>query len=407
MKILQVSEFNYMRGGAYNYFLKLSKKLEEEGNEVAVFSMHHPKNLPSKWSKYFVSRISFNEGGLRDKLLAPFRIWYSFEAKRKFEKLLKDFKPDIVHVHNLYHQISPSILPVARKYGIPVVMHLHDYKLICPNYQMLCGSRICEDCAAPNYYRCFLKKCFQNSYVKSLVVTIEMYLHHNILKIYEKNIDLYIAPSQFMKDVCVRHGVPEAKIKVIYNFVDDVVPLANKTLDDYVLYLGRLSAEKGIDVAINAIAQSTGSLKLKIAGEGSEEVVCRMLIKKLKLEQRVELTGHKSGTDLENLIAGAKAVVIPSVWYENMPFSMLEALALGKIVIASRIGGLPELVKDGSNGFLFTMGDSAALSTIFEKLSSFDIESMGRQARKSVSHLTIENHYKDIMSVYNTYVTKA
>jgi len=406
MKILQVSEFNYMRGGAYNYFLKLSKKLEEEGNEVAVFSMHHPKNLPSKWSKYFVSRISFNEGGLRDKLLAPFRIWYSFEAKRKFEKLLKDFKPDIVHVHNLYHQISPSILPVAKKYGIPVVMHLHDYKLICPNYQMLCGNQICEECAAPNYYRCFFKKCFQNSYLKSLVVTIEMYLHHNILKIYEKNIDLYIAPSQFMKDICVRHGVPDAKIKVIYNFVDDVAPLPRTTLGNYVLYLGRLSAEKGLPVAINAIAQSTGSLGLKIAGEGPQEIVCRMLIKKLKLEKRVELLGHKLGEELKDLIAQAQAIVIPSVWYENMPFSMLEALALGKIVIASRIGGLPELIKEGVNGFLFAMGDSKALAAIFDKLGTIDSESMSEQARQSVAHLTIENHYKEIMSVYNTYVQK-
>lgn len=137
MRILQVNKFNYIRGGAEKYFIEISKNLEELGHQVAIFSMHHPKNNPSPWEKYFVSRLSFNEAKLRDRLITPGRILYSLEAKRKFKSLVKDFKPDIIHIHNIYHQISPSILDVAKKYQIPVVMHLHDYKLICPKIHII------------------------------------------------------------------------------------------------------------------------------------------------------------------------------------------------------------------------------------------------------------------------------
>ena len=123
MRILQVNKFNYLRGGAEKYFLDMTEKLRSDGHEVAVFSMHHPKNLPSTYEKYFVSRISFNEAKLRDKILAPGRIIYSLEARRKFKKLVKDFKPEIIHLHNIYHQISPSILSIAKKFNIPVVMY--------------------------------------------------------------------------------------------------------------------------------------------------------------------------------------------------------------------------------------------------------------------------------------------
>jgi glycosyltransferase involved in cell wall biosynthesis len=358
-----------------------------------------PKNLPSKWSKYFISRISFNEATLRDKILAPFRILYSFEAKRQFEKLIKDFKPDIVHCHNIYHQISPSILPVAKKYKIPVVMHLHDYKLICPNYQMFAHGKMCEDCAAPNYYRCLLRKCFQDSYIKSFVVTLEMYLHHKILKIYEKNIDLYIAPSKFMKDMCVKHGVPENKIKVMYNFVDNFSQDYVEPAGDYVLYLGRLSPEKGIPVLIRAMAQ-VKDLSLYIAGEGNEKENCEKEISQLGLEENIKLLGHLSGEKLQQTIAEAKAIVIPSVWFENMPFSMLEALALGKVVIASRIGGMPEIITEGQNGFLFSAGDSDELASLINKLRTSDLKKISEAARASVENLTIGKHCAELMSVY-------
>ena len=144
MKILQVNQFYYPRGGADKYFLDLTRTLTEAGHQVAVFSMVHPKNWPSPWSPYFVSRVSFNEGNLVDKLKTPGRVLYSLEAKRKFARLVRDFQPEIIHLHNIYHHISPSILTVAQEYKIPVVLHLQDYKLICANHSLFTKGAICE-----------------------------------------------------------------------------------------------------------------------------------------------------------------------------------------------------------------------------------------------------------------------
>jgi glycosyltransferase involved in cell wall biosynthesis len=220
MRILQVNKFHYNRGGADKYYLSLIKNLEQDGHQVAAFSMYHPKNSASLYAKYFVSRLSFNEGGLIDILKTPGRMIYSLEAKRKFKNLVKDFKPEIIHIHNIYHQISPSILDIAAKFKIPVVMHLHDYKLICPNYQLFVGGETCEACKPHKYFNCYRKQCFKGSKSKSMLATLEMFIHHRLLKIYEKNIHTFIAPSDFMKQKLVEFGWNINKIKLVINPFD-------------------------------------------------------------------------------------------------------------------------------------------------------------------------------------------
>lgn len=402
MKILQVNKFNYIRGGAEKYFIDLSKELEKAGHEVAVFSMKHPKNFKSKWEKYFVSRISFNEASLRDKLLAPFRILYSFEAKIKFKKLIKDFKPDIIHIHNIYHQISPSILSVAKKYKIPVVMHVHDYKLICPNYQLFVDNQICYRCRGGKYYKCLKHKCFKKSYLKSFLAAIEMYFHHRILNIYFKNIDLFIAPSNFMKETLVSFKVPEEKIKVIYNFT--VINQVENQGGDYGLYFGRLSSEKGVDVLLKALALSKGDLKIKIVGSGPEEKQLKTLCDKLKLNNRVEFLGYKLGVELELIIKNAKVIFMPSIWAENMPFSLLESLSFSKVVIASKIGGMSELIEDNKSGFLFQNGDFKTLASKIDSLEHCDLRQIGQRARERVLDLNINKHLEEILKIYKQYV---
>ena len=217
MKILQVNQFYYLRGGAERYFLDLTEALRREGHEVAVFSMQHPKNQATPWSRYFISRISFNEMDLRYALKAPGRVIYSLEAKRKFSQLLDDFQPDVIHIHNIYHHLSPSLLTVAKKRKIPVVMHLHDYKMICPNQSLFTKGAYCERCRDEKFYHCLLNKCLKGSLPGSALATVEMYLHHSVFRIYEKNIDCFIAPSRFMKDTMVRFGQKAEKIRVIYN----------------------------------------------------------------------------------------------------------------------------------------------------------------------------------------------
>ncbi len=401
MKILQVNKFNYIRGGAEKYFIEISKELEKIGHQVAFFSMHHPKNNPSIWSKYFVSRISFNEARLRDKIITPGRILYSLEAKRKFNKIIQDFKPDIIHIHNIYHQISPSILSIAKKYNIPVIMHLHDYKLVCPNYQLFVDDKICYRCRGGKYYNCLKHKCFKKSFWQSFLATIEMYLHHKILKIYKKNIAYFIAPSEFMKNIVVNFGWDKNKIKVIYNFSEKMDDKISDKIGDYGLYFGRLSREKGIDILIEALGLSDKKNKLKIIGTGPEENNLKQLVKKLKLSKRVEFLGYKSGQELQDIIRGSRLVYLPSTWNENMPLTLLESLNLRKVVIASRTGGLPELIRDKETGFLFENGNIKELAQIIDNSYNYDLIKMGSKAKESIENLRVEKHLIELLDVYN------
>lgn len=407
MKILQVNKYNYVRGGAEKYFIELSKELERLGHQVATFSMKHPKNLPSPWEKYFVPRVSFNEKSFLNSIRRPFRILYSFTARRKFSKLIKQFKPDIIHIHNIYHQLSPSFLPIAKKHKIPVIMHLHDYKLICPNYQLLSHGQICYRCLPNKYGQCLKQRCFKNSFWKSLLATMEMTLHHKTLKIYRKNIDLFIAPSNFMKRTVSAFFWPDDKIKLIYNFPDKISSSLESELGDYGLYFGRISPEKGINVLLEALSLSKTKPKFKIVGAGPELENYQASLKALGLEEQVEFLGPKYGPDLFKIIAQAKFIVLPSIWAENMPLTLLESMMAQKVVIVSQTGGLPEMIDDKENGFIFRNGDVRDLARVIDSLSNYDLIKMGQRAKEKVVDLVIEKHVVKILETYKEVLNKA
>ncbi len=407
MKILNVNKFNYPRGGADKYFIDLSHELEKQGDEVAIFSMHHPKNLASPYAKYFVSRFSFNEGAALNFLKAPERVIYSLEAKRKFKKLVNDFKPDIIHIHNIYHQISPSILDIARRYKIPVVMHLHDYKLICPNYQLFINGKTCEDCNPKKYFNCIRKRCFKNSLAKSTLAALEMFIHHSVLKVYENSINTFIAPSNFMKEKLVSFAWPESKIRVVINPFSSELLKEGRSLniseENYLLFFGRLSEEKGLRILIEAAAISNS--KLKFVGIGPEEENLKQLANYLKVE--ADFLGFKNGEELKSIILKAQAVVIPSIWYENMPLSLLEALNLGKLVIASNIGGMPEIIKHGQNGLLFKAGDKNDLAAKIRDLDNINNKTMmENNAAESVKGYTMKNNSVAVKKIYQEILKK-
>ncbi|MCX6765840.1 MAG: glycosyltransferase [Candidatus Moranbacteria bacterium] len=407
MRVLMVNKFNYLKGGGAKYFLDLVEILRKHGVTVAKFSMQDEKNLPDENEKYFVSNIDFNDFKVKNIFRYISRILYSREAAKKFEKLIIKFKPDIIHLHNIYHQISPSILFTAKKFNIPIVMHLHDYKIICPNYKLFSQNEICHKCKGGRYYNCILRKCIKNSRAKSALAAAEAYLHDTFLKSYGQ-VDLFIAPSQFMKSVCVDFGIPEEKIKVVCNFVEMETKEKNlwEKIENYLLFFGRLSEEKGIDVLIRAMKGIDGELKLKIVGGGPEAEKLGNLVRELKLTRRVELTGPKFGKDLSEIITKAKAVVIPSVWPENMPLSMLEAMASGKVVLASRVGGMPEAIKDGENGFLFEPGNYQQLTQKINALKKINLLEIGEKARITVNQFNSQWHFKEIYDIYNFLLRK-
>lgn len=313
---------------------------------------------------------------------------------------MKIERPDIVHLNNFAHQISPSILHVFKKYKIPVVMTMRDYKLICPTYTMVLNDKPCERCRNGRYYQCSINKCTKNSLLKSLLNTMEMYLHHNIMHIYDL-IDVYISPSKFLKSKCEEMGF-KGKIVYLPNFVrvEDFNPQYN-WLESSIVYFGRLSEEKGLFTLIEAVKDIQG-ITLKIIGEGP-------LRERLELEVRnsgirnIEFLGYKGGKELKEEIRKAMFVVYPSEWYENNPRSIIEGFALGKPALGARIGGIPELVKDNETGVTFESGNGEDLKAKIEYLrkNPNKIVEMGKTARVFVEQeLNDEKHYEKLMEIY-------
>ncbi len=426
MRILQVNKFYYPKGGADKYFLDLTKALNAAGHETAVFAMADPRNLKSPYSKYFAAAAEFNGGGLKDKLKIPGRMIYSRTAQRKFARELDDFKPDIVHVHNIYHQLSPSILEAAKARGIPVVTHLHDYKLVCPNYRLFTKGHICRKCLdRKSYLPCLANNCYE-SYSRSFLATLEMTIHHKWLHIYEKNINLLIAPSEFMRRLMIEGGWPEEKIITVYNPAPRVSEALLNTEDgllkndyqnnypeeDYLLYFGRLAPEKGISdlaKAVRSAGRHSGQ-KLHIVGEGSEEKNIRTEFGPEIKSGQIKLLGQLSGQSLNDEIAQARAVIFPSIWPENMPLALLESLAQGKIVIASRVGGLPEIIKDKENGFLFKAGDIKELEAVIRAVCELKFEAKRNielKARESARILNPDSHLVKILQIYSKLAKKS
>jgi len=399
MKILQINKFYYLRGGSERHVFGLSEILEEKGHKVMPFSMQNPKNKKSEFEKYFIKSRDLH----KFNIINVIKYFYNFDAVKRLKKLIKDEKPDIAHLHNITGQLTPAIIKLLKKHNIPMVMTLHDYRLICPNSQLYSKGEVCYRCQGGKYYNCLLRKCAHNSYKKSFLAMLESYLNNKILNYY-KYIDIFIAPSRYMKEVSVQFGIPENKIKVIYNFIPkdlkNNLQIENNKISNYLLYFGRLSREKGIGVLIDAFRKVKG-YNLKIVGSGPEYENLQGKIKKLKLNN-IELLGPKYGQDLEKLVKNVKAVIIPSLWQENMPYSLLESLDAGKIVIASRIGGMKEIINDGQNGFLFTPGDSQELANKINNLKSTDCKALKNNIKKTVLKFNIDKYIENLTEIYKS-----
>lgn len=408
MKILRVHKFHYLKGGAERYVLEANKLLEKHAHQVIDFSMQSPRNLPSPYSAYFVSELDLSQPALCQILQLP-RILYSREAQEKLEKLILAEKPDLAHLHNLYRHITFSIVPILKKYQIPIVMTLHDYYLICPNYTLYTRGRICECCQNNRFYECLMSHCidegqgFWHSLALSAIGTLEGYVNC-LLRLYEP-IEVFISPSQFLIDKFVEYGWQRERFVFLPHFIN--FKLLGKPQFDfdrnkpYLVYFGRLSQEKGIEDLIET-AVFFPSLKFKIIGEGP------IKSKLIKLSQNktlsnVEFLGFKTEYELWSLVKNAMAVVVPSHWYENHSWSQREAMALGKVVIGADIGGIPELIDDGRDGFLYRAGDTDSLRAVIDRLLSdqTSIAELGRSAyQKIIQQQNPEKHYQGLMKIY-------
>jgi len=387
MNILMANKFCYPKGGADKYFLDLGDSLRERGHKVAEFCMRSDRNIHSEWEQYFVSPVEYDDAeSMREKVRAAMRMVYSVEARRKFERLVSDFRPDVIHVHNIYHQISPSILFSAKKFGIPVVMHVHDYKLLSPNYMLFFRGKIYDRCMGGKYFHCVLDRCFKNSLSKSVLATLEMYVHHDVLRVYEKNVNVFIAPSAFSGDL-IRGAISEIseKVEIIPHAVDtNRYAPAIASAGEYFLVYGRLVPEKGFDIALRAYARMGYSRrKLVIVGTGPEEHRLRYLANELGIEKMVDMRGALFGKELVSVIQNAYAVIVPSRWLEVFGLTNIEAMACARPVIGARIGAIPDIVRDKETGLLFTPDDADELASVMRYLDEHpdSAEAYGKNGR--------------------------
>lgn len=400
MKVLLINKYLYPRGGDAVSTITTGNILKERGHEVQFWGMSHPDNPDYEMSKYFIDNIDYEaSNSLFAKISIAGKLLYSFEAKRKLRGLLTNFKPDIVHLNNFAHQISPSILHVLKQEKIPAVMTMRDYKMVCPSYAMLDEEQLCQKCEQRQFSWCFRRKCVKGSRAKSTLNTVEMYLHHNILNIY-KYIDCYISPSHFLKNKVKEMGFPFS-VEHIFNCVNPEGYLPSYDSESQeIIFFGRLSHEKGLLTLINAV--NGLNISLNIVGDGPQKRELEQYLLEKEINN-VKLLGHKKGGELYSLVKRALFVIVPSEWYENNPRSVIEAFALGKPVIGSNIGGIPELVKEGETGLLYEMGDvdglAGKISWFLENRSA--IPRMGRAGRKFVDEeLNQTVHYNQLINIY-------
>ena len=400
MKVLLVNKFFFLRGGPEVVMFGLMEALRDAGIEVRVFAMSHPDNIIVETgdNDFFPSQVDFT-GSFADKAKALRRVFGHGDVVSCFKRMLADYKPDVVHLHNIHSQLSPVIGELAHKAGIRVVWTLHDLKLLCPAYvARRPDGRVCDECIEGKIH-VLRHRCMKGSFLQSVIAKMEACKWSRSRL--ASNTDAFIAPSAFMGEMMRRGGFPEEKLHVLTNFVDpsklqELNRLVKQTpvVGDFFLYAGRLSSEKGVGTLIRA-AQASG-VNLKIAGSGP---ACPELKSLAADSPNIEFLGMLTPERLVPLQLEARASVLPSEWYENNPLSVIESLCAGTPVIGADIGGIPELIKPGVNGQIFQSGNVEELADILRCFSDseYDRSAISREAMQRYSRGT---HLQQLLKIY-------
>lgn len=397
--LLAVNNYFYRRGGAEAVFLDHNAMLANAGWRVVPFAMQHPRNLESPWSEYFVDEIEFGaDYSLAGRLVRVPKVVYSLEARRRLGELLDRVHPDACHAHNIYHHLSPSILGLLHDRGVPTVLTLHDLKIACPAYTMLSHGTVCERCRGGRIHNVLVHRCIKGSVALSAIAMVEAAVH-GILGSYRR-VSRFVVPSRFYAAKLAEWGIPADRFRHIPNFVDADACEPRFEPGEAFLYFGRLAPEKGLATLVRAAALA--KVRVVLAGTGPEAAGLERLA--VACGARVQFTGHLAGRALHDAIRDARAVVLPSEWYENAPLSVLEAYAHGKPVIGARIGGIPELIREGETGATFTSGDVDDLAARLREYAArpaTSIAAQGAAAREYVAAEFSLARYRDrILALY-------
>jgi len=403
MRILFLNNYYYLRGGSERVLFGEMSMLREAGHEVSVFSRANQNNQASAFERYFPAEIVTDNARLSLKTIPMVKeLIYSKASREGLRRVIDEFKPDVVHAHNIYGRLSTSVLDILKIRKIPTVLTLHDMKLMCPSYLMLNHGRVCEQCKGNKYYNAVISKCHKDSYAASSIYAMETWFNH-LFKKYDM-VKTFIAPSLFLRDKAVEFGWNAKKIIHIPNFVDRRFIIPSTMVGGYSLYLGRLSGEKGVRTLLLALKKLPAQTDLVITGDGPDRAALQEMVNENCLP--AVFTGYLEGKDLEKKISGAKVIIIPSECYENAPLALLEAFAWGKPVIGANIGGIPEMIDDGLNGYLFEPGNIDDLRdkwAAFLNLSAGKADSMGRRARQKVEQAySAESHCERLLDLYRS-----
>ncbi|HMT27721.1 MAG TPA: glycosyltransferase [Bacteroidia bacterium] len=406
MKVLLVHKFWRKVGGAEVYFQDVARILRNNNHEVKIFTTDFNAEgsrdvYPKDENVIFGETVDYLKGGLMSRLSNIPEVIYSKKNKAAFKKLLRDFKPDIVHVFAIYVTITPSILDACREEGIPVVMSCNDYKHICPNYRLFHHGKICEDCKGGKFYKAVVNNCCKHSIAVSLISAIESYTH-DFKNIWKKNIHTFLFESRFMMNKTEEFwGQGSARLEFLGKPFNATHYKSSRDDKGYILFLGRLSDEKGVDILLHAMKQ-VPKASLKIAGSGTHRVFLEAMAKKEGITN-VEFLGSRFGDELEDLFNNCRFVVVPSLWHENFPYVMMESFARGKAVVGSDKGGIPEYIIPGETGYIFPSHDENALASIVKQLWEDPAKAaeMGLKAKQIADkQFNDETFYQRLSDIY-------
>ena len=394
MRVLLVNKFYYNRGGDCTAVFNTERTLRSHGHDVAIFSMQHPDNIYSVWETYFPKEVVFSFSGFLGSLRAIARIFHSREVARKFRRLLANFQPHVVHLNNIHSYLSPLVAQIAHQQGIRVVWTLHDYKLICPTYACLRQGAVCESCfhQKSNVVR---YKCMKNSHIASILGYLEACYWHQ--KKLARLTDMFISPSLFLKTKMTEAGFDPDQFAVVPNVrPQHLMPSDRK--GDYYCYAGRLSEEKGVDTLLEAASHLP--YPLKVIGGGPLLETC----KQKYANQHITFYGHLSPEELYPLVREARFLVVPSVWYENNPLSVIEALCMGTPVLGAQIGGIPEMIEERVNGLFFKPGDIADLTEKITTCFAFFTDSTNYKkiSADAQNKFGSETFYRKLINIYES-----
>lgn len=396
MKVLLINNIFYRKGGSEAVFFNTAELLKKHGHEVVFFSIKREENINCEQETYFPEL-----GGKVNQLKSYF---WNTEASRQLEKLIILEKPDIAHAHLFWGLISPSIFEVLRKYHVPLVHTVHDYRMVCPAYTFKNNlGEICEKCGGGHFMNCIKGRCGKGSILQSMLMTLEMYFrnlkHHPV-----DNINGFVFVSNFAKGKHLQYDKKFHKANVItlYNYTTPILePIKEKK--NYILYYGRLSYEKGIPTLIEAVAKYP-ELNLKVIGTGPIEADLNNRF----TSPNIKFLGYLSGRELFELVRDAKFVCVPSEWYENNPMTIVEAYSLGTPVIGANIGGIPEIIVERKTGYLFESGNVSDLERAISlsiTLTGEQYEAMAKAAYEFYKqNFSEEHHYEELIKFYQSVI---